>query len=219
MKLTDYDIRKVLSELPVGIVSFLQENKVYLAGGFIRAVLAGEEPNDIDLFSENSVRATSMAIKLSCQMYNEMIYTTVNAHTLRGEDMPVVQFIYAWTFSNAHALISSFDYTISQAAIWFENGEWQSIAAETFYDDLREKQLVYTTPERHEEAGGSLLRMRKFLKAGYDISSYDMAKVITRLFRGIDVHAFAESDEMERATLINEILTDAYGAPTEEAEE
>ena len=121
-----------------------------------------------------------------------------------------VQFIHRWTFDNAHALIASFDFTIAQSAIWFENGEWQSITTPSFYDDLQDKRLVYTFPDREEEPGGSLLRVLKFLRRGYDISPENLAKVIARLMNGVNLEKFEEENEYGKAEIILETLYPAY---------
>lgn len=208
MKLTEDDISKVLQNIPQDVRDFIQEKPVYLAGGFIRAVLNNEEIQDIDLFNESAGVANELACQLSHSLGSDD-YETENAYTVHYGDLPI-QFIHRWTFDNPYALISSFDFTIAQAAIWFENGEWQSIACSSFYDDIQDKRLVYTFPDREEEPGGSLLRVRKFLKRGYDISPENLAKVIARLVNGVDIDAFAESNEHERAEMISELLTPAY---------
>lgn len=208
MKLTENDISKVLQNIPQDVREFIQENPVYLAGGFIRAVLNGEEIQDIDLFTESEETAHVMACELSLYLGSD-VYETENAYTVHRDDLPI-QFIHRWTFDNAYALIASFDFTIAQAAIWFADGEWQSITVPSFYDDLQDKRLVYTSPDREEEPGGSLLRVRKFLKRGYDISPENLAKVIARLFNGVDIDAFAEGNEHCRSEIISELLTPAY---------
>jgi hypothetical protein len=46
--------------------------------------------------------------------------------------------------------------------------------------------LVYTYPVRIEDAGGSFLRVRKFLSRGYNIQSESLAGVTARLCLGVD---------------------------------
>lgn len=208
MKLTENDISKVLQNIPPDVRYFIQENPVYLAGGFIRSVLNNEEIQDIDLFTGDSIKSSTLAVKLDAD-YHYDVTSTGNAYTVHHGDLPV-QFIHRWTFDNPYALISSFDFTIAQAAIWFENGEWQSIACSSFYDDIQDKRLVYTFPYREEEPGGSLLRVRKFLKRGYDISPENLAKVIARLMNGVNMEAFEEENEYGRAEIISALLIPAY---------
>lgn len=218
MKLKDKDIQKIVDQLPMGLMELMElmeDNNIFLAGGAIRAIIAGEEVKDFDLFTSSKEKARQYAEILSEKFNNEDYLETENAFTVKDEldSITDIQFIHRWTFTNEWELIGSFDYTIAQAAIWFENGDWKSVAAPSFYDDLEAKQLVYTAPDREEELGGSLLRMRKFLRMGYDISSYDMAKVISRLLNGVDLNHFADFEENERAIIINDLLTDAYGEP------
>ena len=213
MKLTDKDVQKIVDQLPMGLMELMVTEDIFLAGGAIRAIIAGEEVKDFDLFTRSAEKAREYAERLSEVFNNEDYLATENAFTVKDDlgSIPDIQFIHRWTFSNKWGLIGSFDYTIAQAAIWFENGDWKSVATPSFYDDLEAKQLVYTAPDREEEPGGSLLRMRKFLRMGYDISSYDMAKVISRLLNGVDLNQLADFKENERSSIINDLLTDAYG--------
>lgn len=215
MKLKDKDVQKVVDKLPVELLDFMKSEKVFLAGGAIRAVIAGEEIKDFDLFTASKDYACGFAEYLSALCNNGDYLETENAFTVKDcmSLIPDIQFIHRWTFDNEWELINSFDYTIAQAAIWYEDGNWKSCAAHSFYDDLEAKRLTYTAPDREEEPGGSLLRMRKFLRMGYDISSYDMAKVISRLLRGVDLKYLADFNETEHASIINDLLTDAYGKP------
>ena len=213
MKLTDKDVQKIVDQLPMGLMELMVTEDVFLAGGAIRAIIAGEEVKDFDLFTRSAEKAREYAERLSEVFNNEDYLATENAFTVKDDldSIPDIQFIHRWAFSNKWGLIGSFDYTIAQAAIWFENGDWKSVAAPSFYDDLEAKRLVYTVPDREEEPGGSLLRMRKFLRMGYDISPYDMAKVISRLLNGVDLNQLADFKENERSSIINDLLTDAYG--------
>jgi hypothetical protein len=84
------------------------------------------------------------------------------------------------------ALITSFDFTIASAAIWFHDKKWQSMCHERFYGDLSAKRLVYMSPVREEEAGGSMLRILKFYQRGYRIPLDSLAKVMTRVFKAVE---------------------------------
>lgn len=215
MKLSDGDILAVVNKMPMGLVQLMESEDVFLAGGAIRAVIAGEEIKDFDMFAASKEEARYYAERLSFMLECDGFLETENAFTVRDDRgiIPDIQFIHRWTFDNPNDLIASFDYTIAQAAIWHDGLDWKSVASNTFLDDLHAKRLTYTAPDRHEDAGGSLLRMRKFLKRGYDISSCDMAKVIARMLNGGDMEAFSYQTEKSLALQINEVLTDAYGEP------
>ena len=111
-------------------------------------------------------------------------------------------------------MIQSFDYTVAKAAVWCSgystlpgrNIEWKSICHDEFYADLAAKRLIYTSPQRNEDAGGSLLRMLKFYQRGYRIPLDSLAAVVARLVMGVDMdHLHAISSDKELA--IGKILT------------
>ncbi len=142
------DIYRVLCKLPKDVRSLLMEHKIYLAGGFIRAVIAGEELSDIDLFGEGrdflEARATALALSRKGR-----VYETKNAFTVLAAGRTPVQFIHRWQFHNWMDLLNSFDFTIAKAVLWYQPemasaipgaGDlpplWKSGTAPTFYPDL-----------------------------------------------------------------------------------
>jgi hypothetical protein len=187
--LLDHDAFWVWRHLPHDLAAVLKDAgpKAFVAGGFIRATIAGEKPNDIDIFSGSKDEATLLSAKL---MQGRRAVNTDNAITLLGDGLPL-QFIHRWSFASPEAALSSFDFTIAQAAIWyspFASGAkacWQTTASERFYGDVAAKRLVYTSPARDEEAGGSLLRILKFYQRGYRIPLDSLSNVIITLLKGV----------------------------------
>lgn len=160
----------------------VQNSGLILAGGFIRAAVAGEKISDIDLFISSAEQAENLSVRLA-EMRNCRRHVTPNAITICGGDGPKVQFIYRWTFVDPRDAVKSFDFSISRAAVWYDDfySDLDGICDVRFYRDLAARRLTYMAPERNEDAGASLLRMRKFLARGYTISAYEMAKVVARM--------------------------------------
>lgn len=187
MELTDNDLRYVVTRLPKDIRQLLTEHhgKLFVGGGFIRATIAGEEPSDIDLFGPDKTLLDSIAEILKSRREGSRLYRSKNAITLVTPNRMPIQFITRWTFDNAADLTASFDFTVCQAAIWRagnqSNSEWRSSLGERFYIDLAGRRLVYTSPVREEEAGGSMLRVLKYVKRGYSIQVTSLGAVIARL--------------------------------------
>lgn len=193
MKLNDRDLNWVVKRLPKAVRELLKErDNIFLAGGFIRAVIAGEEVNDIDLFAPNKDVAYLVVKQISeSNGANDKIHTTDNAYTVIHKGTPV-QVIHRWTFETAHECVQSFDFTIASAAIYHRIGGWRSTCHENFYQDLAAKRLIYLCPQRNEDAGGSILRVLKFYQRGYRIPLDSMGAVLARLVKGVD---FAKIDK------------------------
>lgn len=185
------DLHRVLARTPRAVRNLLREHpeKLLLAGGYIRAVIGNERPNDIDIFCSSKELALQAAQGLALA-YKGRLHSTDNAHTVLASGRVPVQFIHRWTYATPAELLEDFDFTIAQAVIYAtpdENTlEWQSQVAFSFYADLAAKRLVYTAPVRDEEPGGSLMRVRKFLARGYHIDATNLGLVITRLVLGVD---------------------------------
>lgn len=204
--LSHIDLRFVASRIPRDIRGLMEKHGIYLAGGFIRATIAGEKPSDIDLFGASKDALKLVALELA-QARGGRMHETQNAYTvLTGHRMPV-QFIHRWLYGpgEQERLIAEFDFTIAQAVMWMQcDGpapQWQSLCAADFYPDLAARRLTYTHPVRAEDAGGSLLRVRKFLKAGYNIQPGALAGVISRLFMAV-----RDRDEMDNEQRVATVL-------------
>ena len=188
------DLHFVVSRLPKDVVALLKSERVFVAGGFIRATIAGERTADIDILGPDKDRLDYLAKALAVERRGR-VHQTDNAYTVLSPPRIPVQFIHRWLFDSPEELIASFDFTIAQAVVWWkqnadtdpdpEKGTWVSLVSERYYPDLAARRLVYLSPVRNEDAGGSLLRVRKFLKVGYNIQPNSFAKVIARLVMGV----------------------------------
>lgn len=183
--LTEQDLRLVTSRTPQYVRDVMVNYPVFLAGGFIRATIAGEEVNDIDLFSRDCDLIKSLVAQLSmgAQAGGAKVHKSENAWTIIGHGRMPVQFITRWLYTDPNVLVNQFDFTIAQAAIWYDQAEtkWVSVCSDRFYPDLAAKRLTYTYPNREEDGAGSILRAFKFVKKGYNIQAENIGAVIARL--------------------------------------
>lgn len=178
--LPDEDVRSVLGSLPSDVLGLLTSEPLFLAGGFIRARIARETPNDIDIFAPSREAAERGAKALSGARAPQVRSSaTDNAFTVCSPGRVPVQFIHRWTYTDGATLCKEFDFTIAQAVIR-AHGKVESWASPRFYQDLAAKRLVYTEPKRDEEAGGSLLRLLKFYGRGYTAPLSTVSTVIAR---------------------------------------
>lgn len=197
ISLQHHDLYWITKRLPKPVSDLMMGKTVpgrfpFLAGGFIRAVIAHEEPQDVDLFVKNKEDGRYLATMLQAKVPGGQgrLIETQNAITVYGHGIPV-QFITRWTYETARDVLPSFDFSIAQAAIWYEpdgigtGGAWFSECSDRFYADLAAKRLVYLHPIRNEDAGGSLLRLLKFYRRGYTAPLDSIAGVIARLQSGV----------------------------------
>lgn len=209
--LMDGDLHFVMARVPGDIRKLVKERGLFLAGGFIRATIAGERPSDIDLFGPTKELLELCALNLT-EARKGRHHDTDNAFTVLAPPRMPVQFIHRWMYSHgiigAAKLLSEFDFTICQAVIWWEDAKWNSMVSERFYADLAARRLYYTFPQREEDAGGSMLRVRKFLERGYHIQAGALGAVIARIAMGVrwDEIGTGESSERHAAKVITGLL-------------
>lgn len=190
------DLNYVVNRLPRDVKKLMKDKGVYLAGGFIRSCIAGEKINDIDLWGADKEQLEMLAALFAGERKVRMMKTD-NACTIITPGRTAVQFITRWTYNDPEVLVCSFDFSIASAVVWYdrERGIWVSYCHDTFYADLAAKRLRYLFPGRNEDAGGSMLRMTKFLGRGYRIAPESLAGLIARMNRGVTRDDFMELDE------------------------
>jgi hypothetical protein len=185
-ELLDEDVAWIVRRLPDDVREILKTARggIFIAGGFLRACVAGEKASDVDLFSETPLVAQMVADSLA-KARGRKVYKTDNALTIGGP-LPV-QFIHRWTFQSPRECVESFDFTIARAAVWSDGTDWHSCCDEAFYPDLAAKRLRYRSPVREEAPAGSMLRILKFYQRGYRIPLDSLADVMGRMYRAIDM--------------------------------
>lgn len=227
-ELSWHDLQWCLRRTPRRVLELLKEQpgKVFVGGGFVRACVANEHVNDIDLFTtdkDSALAAARWLLDLKEGEETRKIYESQNAYTIKGFRVGV-QIIHRWTYTSPAQLMQSFDFTIAMAGFWWEKtgedgmtdtvapdghtittvakfGKWRSICDDTFYEDLAAKRLRYTSPVRNEDAGGSLLRVLKFYQRGYRIPLDSMGAVIARLVQAVDLYAIAKMEGQDRSSI------------------
>ncbi|WPZ36746.1 hypothetical protein T8K17_11430 [Thalassobaculum sp. OXR-137] len=193
-ELHDYDLRHVVERIPRDLRDLLSAypKTLMVGGGFIRSVIGREPVNDIDLFCDNAEWGEAI-IREFAKRREARVYKSGNALTVLTPNRTNIQLITRWTFDNMPDLVDSFDFTVCQAAICrsgrVSNDPWISRVGPRFYSDLAAKRLHYTAPKREEEAGGSMLRVIKYVQRGYSIQVGSLGAVIARLTAGVPEEA------------------------------
>lgn len=211
-ELYELDKNNVVARLPLSIKTLIKARpKLMIGGGYIRSIIMKERPNDIDIFGPSKEYLHEAAQHFQLEIIkstNIGKFKSENALTLKVKPYPV-QFIDRWVFDNPDGLIESFDFTMAAAAIWYDETkkQWCSVCHNDYYRDLATRELVYTAPNRDEEPGGSLLRVRKFLKSGWNIRTNSLAGVLYRLYLGIDAKR-ANSASVDVEQIISGLLRD-----------
>ncbi|MBU8540203.1 hypothetical protein [Falsiroseomonas tokyonensis] len=182
--LTSDDMHRILTSMPKDAVKMLKDNspRLFLAGGSIRAMIAGESVSDWDFFGPTKEALELAARRLAdAREPKGKLYKTKNAFTVLGHPRTPVQFISRWLYDDPAALLQSFDFSVARAVIWWDGVGWQSLCDALFYPDLAAKRLRYMQPDRNEDAGGSMLRVQKFLHRGYHIAPESLGRVMARI--------------------------------------
>ena len=206
MKLDNFDLRFAVVRLPNALEKIMKDkewfNRIYIGGGYLRSIASGEPVNDVDVFVQSVADAELLAYKICIK--KEDVYKTDNAYTVKGK-VPV-QIIHRWVFEIPEAVSNSFDFTVCCAVVFFNGTTFDSYCDDRFYVDLASKRLVYRSPIRNEDAGGSMLRVLKYYQKGYRIPLDSLGAVIARLIHKLDIEIVPLSDEKGVAKIITGLL-------------
>lgn len=206
-ELNHQDLAWCVRRLPRAVLKIMMQAgpTLFLAGGYIRSCITREEIQDVDLFSPSKDTAKNWALVIA-ERDEKRLHTTDNAFSVKRTH-PLVQFIHRWTFERPEDVIASFDFTIASAVIWFEDGNWRSLCHPDYYADLAGKRLVYLSPKREEEAGGSMLRVLKFYQRGYRIPLDSLGAIMARMVVKVEMDKINLLFPEEREWGIAKVLT------------
>lgn len=206
MKLDYQDLKWAIQRLPSNLKKVMQDkewqNNIFVGGGYLRSIVSNEKINDVDVFVKSAKDAELLAYKL-CDKKEDVIKTE-NAYTIRGK--VAIQIIHRWLFEKPEDVSNSFDYTVCCAVIYCDGRGFDSFCDDRFYIDLASKRLVYRSPIRNEDAGGSMLRVLKYYQKGYRIPLNSLGAVIARLVKDIDTKKLSLKDEQQVAKVITGLL-------------
>lgn len=189
--LEDEDIKRVVYMLPEEIISMMKRHpgKVIVAGGFIRALVAGEDIRDLDIFITSEKEAKSWANEV------DLDYEVKDKHLSTGPNEEFtyeIQTVWRYEFKHPYEIPEQFDYTVVKAAIWFDEGSksklpnFIGICHERFYRDIARKALVFCC-ERDTERVTSIPRLLRYTQYGYSMDTKSMAEVILKTCLSLDL--------------------------------
>jgi hypothetical protein len=187
------DVLWCASNLPEPLAVALQGMKggAYVAGGHVRSCIAGEGRVDVDVFATSADSEEELAQELNL-FVDEDPFRTEFARTYSGAHAPI-QLISRWHFEGAEDLIHHFDFTVSEALIFWDSAakRWEGFCGPRFYRDLAARRLVFSAPEDRDrlQSGGTLLRLARYSRKGYKATPETVARVA--------FEAVGASDSME----------------------
>lgn len=152
-----------------------------VAGGFIRTLLMGQTPRDLDLFCNNTSSAEHWMINVQRSAGEEFSGGRRWSAIGDGSKITILELIWRHKFDGPAGLLDDFDLRMSKAAVWYDPTEekWRSFIDPMFYQDNVRRELVFCNPPPDPR---DLLRVFKFVQEGYSIDPVNMAKVVAHSF-------------------------------------
>jgi len=163
-------VREIAEWCPELVAGPEQRIPAYVAGGFIRAFMAGEPRTDLDLFCESKTDARVTWDRLGAAGYRR-VFSSPLAETLAPPGLHpgrVVQ-VVLHTCAPPAAMLSTFDFTVCCAALTFDwpAGQARLLLHPEFYRHLAGRLLVYQPGAPRPIS--SVKRVCKYVRRGYRI--------------------------------------------------
>ena len=160
------DVLRVVGLAPGFVTALLHTGRV-LAGGFIRDVLLGETPKDLDVFCASAMDAdwcaklATDALAVEWPLVNVRRSTFSRTIQADPEALPA-QFVFYREFLDAEDLVSQFDFRACAAGIYWDptQGEFRGVCVSGFYEDLAAKRLTFL---HQPKDAGSLVPLKRAL--------------------------------------------------------
>jgi hypothetical protein len=187
------------------------ETKFVVAGGFVRDVLLGVEPRDIDLYivgERSDDKATELVRGINSKKKDRESFNAVsrNAITIPAPPKGIpIQVITRWEFLDASLVLNSFDFTVCRASVWgFDGEDLRGFVDRRFWKDAATKTLTYVGSD---EPKASMLRMLKFVSRGYRPT----LETVVRLMADANAEWIGDRDEYAMHMMESMILVDPSG--------
>ncbi len=181
------DVIRILKALPVELIDLLKEyeNKVAITGGFIRDIVRGDQPNDIDIAASTDTVAKDFADALA-RANQRASKIFVKAYTVLGYRYPI-QVFKAFDDTTPSTSWTRHDFTINGASMWYTGSLWNSQCTNYFYCDVAAKRLRVLDEKQNK--GNLIYRMMKLLHRGYHIEPREHAAILVNLLSDVKFEA------------------------------
>ena len=204
------DVVRVLKALPKEVIQLLEnwDTKLAITGGFIRDIVRGEKPNDIDIAAVDDTAAKEAAAVL-CKAVDGKT-TFARAHTVTGYHYQI-QIFKAFDSTTPQTSYTKHDFTINGAAVWHGDVSkggygWMSAHCGYFYPDVAAKRIRVLDVQQN--FGNCVYRMMKLLHRGYHIEPREHAALLINLLEDVKFNeAMAKLDGGDPSKVLTKELT------------
>lgn len=179
-----------------------------VAGGFLRTVgsqifhshrgCPEEAPKDIDVF----VGSPGWIGAFSEPLLKGTDWVRYDRSCTIRREIPI-KVIGEWTFEHPAELIDKFDFSVIQAAMWWNGSAWDGIATSSWHHDISCREACYF--KGAPNPAGTLTRIARFAELGYTIPDWSIASIAVRATEQAQEHA--AGFDMQPADALEQLLS------------
>ena len=178
--LSPAEVDRVISQVPEMALFLLKTSHAVLAGGFVRDVLLGLSPKDLDIFCDSANEANLAAYYATLYTPGARVKRSTYARSVELGGMPV-QFVFYREFASAGDLVSQFDFRACAAGVYWstEREAWQGVCVSGFHEDLANRRLTFL---HQPKDAGSLVPLKRALhlvSKGWKLPDESVAGILT----------------------------------------
>ena len=194
------DVKAITASLPEPVAEVLSENPgdVVLAGGFVRDIIAGVEPSDVDMFASRKVSASRF---LTLARTYKITKSTTSIAEFAGP-LPI-QVIWPKAEPLEH-VATRFDFACCLGLVAYGDDGWYGKCHPTFYKDVKDRRLTLLGADKVRSR--SLQRVLKLVAKGCSIEPEDLATIVA----GVVAMTPQASEMLLEEELLRQQLTAAW---------
>jgi len=163
------------SLIPDDLLSLLNTNRVYVAGGAITSIFSAKKINDLDLYFRTTKELSNIKQFLTDNENWLLKFESENALSYENTEGLKVQLIRYSEFINEDiaSLFKFFDFTVCMAAFDFKSDEF--VFHEYFMPHLSQRRLIFNPGTQYPFS--SMIRTMKYQRRGYTIKPLEFVKI------------------------------------------
>jgi hypothetical protein len=209
--------RILLSNFPQTLISILTSAKARIAGGAIKSIFSSKSVNDYDIFFRNKNDYKKVYDYMSANAFSLCCPSTEMADTFKydgnksSKNMIFQLIKNEDTFYESNmVLLNHFDFTICMGLYDFCTRAFSVHI--NYFKDLAQRKLIFNTTAEYPLS--SLVRMKKFIKQGFNISGTEIIKIALSV-NNLDIKDYTvlKKQLLGIDTLFLQELTDSLGTP------
>jgi hypothetical protein len=185
IELKPQDVERIVKALRPEVTQFIVANKAVLAGGFVRDVICGGTPGDVDLLVRSQGELSGAVVEEALGYWFGSFPRKQKSSKVwevegSGSRLPVQVIVVS---DPKRVILERFDYTVCSCGVEADGKGWRGFGCDYFYEDLELRRLALLS-KGSVSAKNALPRLIKLLGKGFKVDYRVLVDVVAASVSG-----------------------------------